>query len=219
MRVLIVDDEELLRSGLRLVLDGAAGIEVVGEAGDGREGVRLARELAPDVVLMDVRMPGTDGITATRELLGAGAARVGPAPRVVVLTAFDTDDFILDALAAGAAGFLLKDTRPADLVAGVLAAAAGDLRFSPAVLGRLVALAARTRPAPGQGGALAELTDRERDVAVAVARGLTNPEIALELHITLPTVKTHLLRVFTKLEATNRVQVAIAVTEAGLLPR
>lgn len=212
MKVLLADDETLLRTGLRMLLDGTRGIEVVAEASDGEEAVVLARLRKPDVVLMDIRMPRRDGLDAARELAADGVA-------VVMLTAFDTDDFILDALQAGAAGFLLKDTAPADLVDAVLRAADGDLRLSPAVLGRLVTLAdaGRTPDRPSQPGPdpLARLSDRERAVAEAVARGLTNAEIAAELHLGLATVKTHLVNVNTKLGTTNRVQVALLVLAAG----
>lgn len=210
IRVAIVDDEHLLRAGLRLVLEGSPALEVVGEAGDGAEGVELVRRARPHVVLMDVRMPRLDGIAATRRLAGSGAA-------VVMLTAFDTDDFILDALDAGAVGFLLKDTPPAAIVDAVLAAADGDLRFSPTVLSRLVGLAGRSRRS-GYDEAralLAGLTERERDVALAVAEGLSNAEIARALHVSLPTVKTHLGRVFDKLGLTSRVQVALLVRDAS----
>lgn len=212
MKVLLADDETLLRTGLRMLLDGTRGIEIVAEASDGEEAVALARLRKPDVVLMDIRMPRRDGLDAARELAADGVA-------VVMLTAFDTDDFILDALQAGAAGFLLKDTAPADLVDAVLRAADGDLRLSPAVLGRLVTLAdaGRTPDRPSQPGPdpLARLSDRERAVAEAVARGLTNAEIAAELHLGLATVKTHLVNVNTKLGTTNRVQVALLVLAAG----
>lgn len=206
VKVLIADDETLLRTGLRMLLDGTQGIEVVAEAGNGEEAVAQARLRKPDVVLMDIRMPRRDGLDAARELAADGLA-------VVMLTAFDTDDFILDALRAGAAGFLLKDTAPAELVDAVLRAAEGDLRLSPAVLGRLVTLADAGRSpqrasAPGP-DPLAALTERERVVAEGVARGWTNAEIASELHLGLATVKTHLININIKLGTTNRVQVAL----------
>lgn len=209
--VVLADDEVLLRAGLRLMLDGSRGIEVVGEAGDGDEAVRVARRTSPDVVLMDIRMPRRDGLDAARELAGTGTA-------VVLLTAFDTDDFILEALEAGAAGFLLKDTRPAELVDAVLRAAEGDLRLSPSVLARLVALAGDRRRSSGrsvESATLDRLTERERAVAEAVGRGLTNAEIAADLHLGLATVKTHLVAVSTKLGTTNRVQVALIVNGAS----
>ena len=206
MKVLIADDETLLRTGLRMLLDGTQGIEVVAEAGNGEEAVAQARLRKPDVVLMDIRMPRRDGLDAARELAADGLA-------VVMLTAFDTDDFILDALRAGAAGFLLKDTAPADLVDAVLRAAEGDLRLSPAVLARLVTLADASRspqrPTAPDPDPLVALTDRERAVAEGVARGWTNAEIARELHLGLATVKTHLININVKLGTTNRVQVAL----------
>ena len=205
VRVLIADDETLLRTGLRMLLDGSSGIEVVAEARDGDEAVALARTTKPDVVLMDIQMPRRGGLDAARELAAHGIA-------VVMLSAFDTDDFILAALQSGAAGFLLKDTAPADLVDAVLRAAAGDLRLSPAVLSRLVTLAGAGRPdrsTPEKPDPRAKLTERERAVAEAVARGLTNAEIAGELHLGLATVKTHLISINAKLGTTNRVQVAL----------
>lgn len=208
VRLVIADDEHLLRSGLRLVLHGARGIDVVGEAGDGSEAVDLALTLRPDLVLMDIRMPGGGGIEATRRLTRHGV-------RVLVLTAFETDTFLLDAMQAGAVGFLLKTAAPGDLVRSVLAAAEGEPTFSPSVIGRLVALAGQGRPRPD--ARIGALTDRELDVAIALGRGLTNTEIAQDLSITLATVKTHLLRVFTKLEVANRVQVALVLHEAGML--
>ena len=207
VRVVIVDDEHLVRSGLRLVLDGAHGISVVGEAGGGDAAVAIVRELAPDLVLMDVRMPQGSGIEATRML------SQGPqAPKIVMLTAFDTDEFLLDALDAGASGFLLKDTAPRELVAAVHQAVDGELQYSAAQLTRLVSLAGRTRSATAEpNSGFAELTDREREVAIAVAEGLTNAEIAAALYLGLPTVKTHLERVFAKLGVSSRLQVGLAV--------
>lgn len=212
IRIVVVDDDALVRAGLRMIIESADDLQVVAEGSDGSQAVDLIRAHRPDVVLMDIRMPRRDGLDAARELAADGVA-------VVMLTAFDTDDFILDALRAGAAGFLLKDTAPADLVDAVLRAADGDLRLSPAVLGRLVTLAdaGRTsdRPSPPGPDPLARLSDRERAVAEAVARGLTNAEIAAELHLGLATVKTHLVNVNTKLGTTNRVQVALLVLAAG----
>ena len=207
VKLVIVDDEHLVRTGLRLVLDGAHGISVVGEAGGGHDAVAVVRDLQPDVVLMDVRMPQGNGIEATL------AIAQGPnAPTVVMLTAFDTDEFLLDALDAGASGFLLKDTAPRELVAAVHQAADGELTFSAAVLSRLVGLAGRGRQAPAAANAgFAELTEREREVAIAVADGLSNAEIAAALYLGLPTVKTHLGRVFAKLGVTSRLQVGLAV--------
>lgn len=217
--VLLVDDERLMRAGLRLMVDGAAGISVLGEAADGAEAVRAVAELDPDVVLMDVRLPGTNGIEATRQLVAAGSRA-----RVVVLTAFETDDHLLKALRAGAVSFLLKDAPPEAVVAAVHDAALGRSSFSPSVLARLVALAAgppsgrsaptasgrdlRTAPASPDG-----LTPREREVGRLVAQGLGNAEIAAALFLSTTTVKTHMTHLFEKLHVTNRVQLAIRVLE------
>lgn len=213
--VLVVDDDPLVRSALTLMLGGAADLDVVGEAADGRQGVEMALSLQPDVVLMDVRMPVLNGLEATREL----HARPDP-PRVVVLTTFDADEHVLGALAAGADGFLLKDTPPAEIVAAVRAVAAGDPMLSAAATRTLIDRLRRQDPDDRQAAArarLAELTDREQEVALAVGRGLSNAEVARSLHLSIPTVKAHVSRVFEKLGATNRVQVAICVHDAGLV--
>ncbi len=213
-RVLLVDDDPLVRSALRLMLGGADDLEVVGEAVDGRDGVRRAVELTPDVVLMDIRMPRLNGLEATRLLL----AEPHP-PQVIVLTTFDADEHVVEALAAGADGFLLKDTAPSEIVAAIRKVADGDPMLSPSVTRTLIA---RLRSGDGDDRAqeaaarLATLTDRERDVALAVGRGLSNAEVAGELHLSVPTVKTHVSRVFDKLGVTNRVQIAICVHDAGL---
>lgn len=210
IRVLIVDDEPLIRAGLRLILDGAPDIAIIGEADDGETAVPLAAELTPDVVLMDIRMPRLSGIAATERITGAPEP-----PRVIVLTSFDTDDFILSALRAGASGFLLKDTPPADMVSAVRAAAADNLRFSPGVLKRIVAAAAASTVESPEltepHNPLAALSERECVIARAVARGLTNTEISAELYVSVATVKTHIANAFTKLNVTNRVQLAVAV--------
>lgn len=210
-RILVIDDEPLIRAGLRLILEGVPDISIVGEAGDGEAAVRLAAEHRPDVMLMDIRMPVLNGIAATERIAGS----LHP-PRVIVLTSFDTDDFILDALRAGASGFLLKDTAPADLVSAVRDAAQDNLRFSPKILKRIVAAAAST-PAPARvpEDRLKDLSKRERAVAEAVARGLTNTEISAELFVSVATVKTHIASAFTKLDVTNRVQLAVAALESG----
>ncbi len=222
LKVLIADDEPLIRAGLRLILDGAPDLSIVGEADDGESAVQLAADLRPDVVLMDIRMPRTNGIAATHRIMEAPQP-----PRVIVLTSFDTDDFILSALRAGASGFLLKDTPPADLVTAVRAAAEDNLRFSPGVLKRIVAAAAsssggrteQVEPAEQAEAArrpnpLAVLSEREGVIARAVARGLTNTEISAELYVSVATVKTHIANAFTKLNVTNRVQLAVAVLQS-----
>jgi DNA-binding NarL/FixJ family response regulator len=211
VRVLVVDDDPLVRAGLRLLLDGD-GISVVGEAAEGDEAGRQVRALRPDVVLMDIRMPGVDGLTATEAI----RARPDP-PEVVVLTTFDADEHVLRALRAGAAGFLLKDTPPADIVAAVHRVAAGDAQLSPSVLRRLIDTVATSTADPRRAAArqrLAALTDRERAVAEAIGEGLANAEIAARLHLSVPTVKAHVSAVLDKLPATNRVQVALTVHDA-----
>jgi DNA-binding NarL/FixJ family response regulator len=213
-RVLIVDDDPLVRSALSLMLGGQPDVEVVGEAGDGQEGVERARALRPDVILMDIRMPVLNGLDATRQL----HARPDP-PRVIVLTTFDADDHVLGALAAGADGFLLKDTPPLEILDAIRKVAAGDPMLSPSVTRTLID---RVRTEAGDDRSaeakkrLAVLTDRELDVAQAVGRGLSNAEIAKELYLSVPTVKAHVSRLFEKLVVTNRVQIAICVHDAGL---
>ncbi|NYI56030.1 response regulator [Corynebacterium tuberculostearicum] len=211
IRVVLVDDEPLLRHGLRMILEGAPGISVIGEAGNGKEGVELILAEEPDVVLMDIRMPVMDGIEATAQLHSLAGAREIP---VVMLTAFDTDEFILHALRAGAVGFLLKTTAPEALVASVRAAAQGQQQLSPKVLENLVGLAA-TPPQPEQEmiqpSGLAELSERENEIAQLVAQGLSNAEIAEQLFISLTTVKTHMKHILAKIDGTNRVHIAIAV--------
>ncbi|MBD0711899.1 MULTISPECIES: response regulator [unclassified Streptomyces] len=215
IRLLIVDDDPLVRAGLTLMLGGAGDLEIVGEGADGGEVPGLVARLAPDVVLMDIRMPGVDGLTAT-ELL---RARPG-APEVVVLTTFHADEQVLRALRAGAAGFVLKDTPPAEIVAAVRRVAAGDPVLSPAVTRQLMTHVAgqpETSPRAAAADRLAGLADREREVAVAVGRGLSNAEIAAGLYMSVPTVKTHVSRVLAKLGLNNRVQIALLVHDAGLL--
>lgn len=212
-RVVLVDDDALVRSGLTLILGGDADLEVVATASDGLEALDVVARERPDVVLMDIRMPRLDGIEATRRL------RSVPGARVIVLTTFDADDMIVEALRAGAAGFLLKDTPPDRLVAAVRAAAAGEPTLSPRVAEQLIAQVTDRSAPDGRRAAAARLetlTDRERDVALAVARGLSNAEIAAELYMSVPTVKTHVSRILTKLDAANRVQAAIVVHDAGL---
>lgn len=214
VRVVVVDDDALVRTGLRLMLGGSDVVEVVGEAGDGREGLSVVEREAPDVVLMDIRMPVLDGLAATRRL-----AERGSSARVIVLTTFDTDEMVLTALRHGAAGFLLKDTPPAQLVDAVVRVARGEPMLSPSVTAQVITAATRSRDDSRERSAsdrVARLTEREREVAVAVGRGLSNAEIAGELYMGLATVKTHIGRLFTKLEASNRVQIALCVHDAGL---
>jgi DNA-binding NarL/FixJ family response regulator len=213
VRVLIVDDDDLMRAGLRGVLASDERIELVGEADDGRQAVYRTRLLKPDVVLMDVRMPDLDGISATRELLTAF-----PDVKVVILTTFEQDDYIFGALSAGASGFLLKRTSPEELIAAIHAVAAGDSLLSPSVTRRVIDRMAR-QPAPGTAvdRRLAELTPREREVLAHVARGLSNAEIAAELVIEESTVKTHVKRILMKLRLRDRVQAVIFAYESGVV--
>jgi DNA-binding NarL/FixJ family response regulator len=215
IRVLIVDDDELMRAGLRGVLSSDAAIEVVGEAGDGREAVHRARRQAPDVVLMDVRMPDVDGIAATERVL----AEV-PGVSVMILTTFEHDEYIFGALRAGASGFLLKRTRPEELIAAIHTIAAGDSLLSPSVTSRVIERMAQ-QPAPdaARDARLDELTPRELEVLALVARGLSNGEIAAELVIEESTVKTHVKRVLMKLGVRDRVQAVIFAFESGLAGR
>ncbi|NUR07930.1 MAG: response regulator transcription factor [Nocardioidaceae bacterium] len=215
VRVLVVDDDALVRSGLAMILGGAPDVELVGQAVDGRDGVQAARELRPDVVLMDIRMPVMTGLEATEHLQSWDDP-----PKVIVLTTFDADDYVVRALGAGASGFLLKDTPPPSIVDAIRRVADGDPMLSPSVTARLIQqLTAggapdRVRVARER---LQRLTDREHEVAVAVGAGLTNAEIAQRLHLSVPTVKAHIGRLFAKLGVDNRVQIAICVHDAGLV--
>ncbi|MCY7365928.1 MAG: response regulator transcription factor [Frankiaceae bacterium] len=212
VRVVLVDDDPLVRAGLRMILGGAPDIDVVAEAADGQDAVDAVLREAPDVVLMDIRMPRMDGLAATRRMLDRGTSA-----RIIVLTTFDTDDMVVTALSYGAAGFLLKDTSPADLVDAVRRVAVGQPILSPSVTAQLIATVTRPRDEAVQRSArarLARLTDREREVAKAVSEGLTNAEIADRLHLGVATVKTHVGALFSKLEVTNRVQIARCLHEA-----
>jgi DNA-binding NarL/FixJ family response regulator len=214
IRVVLIDDDPLVRSGLRMLLEGAEGIEVVGEADDGRGALGAVDRHRPDVVLMDIRMPTVDGITATRLL----RSQPDP-PAVLVLTTFDADELVLRALRAGAAGFLLKDTPPTEIVRAIELVHAGDSMLSPAVTRRLIALVARDTDADvrrdGARERLTALSAREREVALAVGEGRANAEIAAELHMSVATVKAHVSRLLAKLDVDNRVQIALLVQDAG----
>ncbi|NUT33774.1 MAG: response regulator transcription factor [Hamadaea sp.] len=211
IRVLLVDDQQLVRAGLRMLCESDPEMEVVGEAPDGATAVRLAGQAHPDVVLMDLRMPGVNGTTATARIL---AER--PMTRVVILTTFDDDDHLYPALAAGACGFLVKDATPAELLDGVRRAAAGDSPFSPGVLRRVVARAMRAQAAPTPPRGIVNATDRERDVLALVGAGLSNPEIAARLHLGVTTVKTHVASLMAKTGCANRVQLAVLAVQSGL---
>jgi DNA-binding NarL/FixJ family response regulator len=211
IRVLLADDQALVRAGFRMILKAESGIEVVGEAADGAEAVGRARELAPDVVLMDVRMPAMDGIEATRRIAAGDGA-----PRVLVLTTFDLDEYVYEALRAGASGFLLKDAPEEQLVSGIRIVADGGSLFAPAVTRRLIERFAggpSAQPPP----ALGELTPRELEVLRLVARGLSNAEIAGTLVVSEHTVKTHVARVLQKLDLRDRVQAVVLAYEAGIV--
>jgi DNA-binding NarL/FixJ family response regulator len=211
-RVLLVDDDTLMRAGLRAVLSTDERVQVVGEAENGREAIELVRALSPDVVLMDVRMPDLDGIAATREVLA-----MSPEVKVVILTTFEQDDYIFGALNAGASGFLLKRTVPEELLTAIHTVAAGDSLLSPSVT-RIVIERMTQQPTPevGSGRALEELTPREREVLVLLARGLSNYEIAQELVIEESTAKTHVKRILSKLQLRDRIQAVIFAYETGL---
>ncbi len=217
IRVLVVDDDALVRAGLLMILGGASDIEVVGQAEDGRAGVAAVAEHRPDVVLMDIRMPVMDGLEATERVVSAERP-----VHVIVLTTFDADDYVARALGAGASGFLLKDTPPAAIIEAIRRVVDGDPMLSPSVTARLIAqLRAQSGPgtAPDRAQQARErlglLTDREREVALAVGRGLSNAEVAATLYLSVPTVKAHVGRLFAKLGCDNRVQIAICVHDAG----
>ena len=211
-RVLIADDDDLMRAGLLELLSGEPEIEIVGQASTGREAVERARRLAPDVVLMDVRMPELDGIGATREL-----TRAAPRARVLILTTFEQDDYVFGALRAGASGFLLKRTRPEELIAAVHTIAAGDSLLSPSITRRVIdRMAQQPTPELAAQAKLDELTPREREVLQLIARGLSNREIATELVVEESTIRSHIKRILMKLELRDRVQIVIFAYETGV---
>ncbi len=222
-RILLVDDQELLRVGFRMVLDAQPDLEVIGEAADGQQAISLVLEHEPDVVLMDVRMPGTDGVRATEIIVASGSPS-----RVIILTTFDLDEYAYAALRAGASGFLLKDAPPSDLISAIRAVASGDAVVAPSTTRRLLDTLAHRLPAPsdplvapygGEDGppALGLLTPREREVMLAVAHGLSNAEIARDLVLSEATVKTHVGRILAKLELRDRVQIVVFAYDNGLV--
>jgi DNA-binding NarL/FixJ family response regulator len=217
--IVLVDDQELLRMGFRMVLDSQPDLELVGEASDGREALELVARLQPDVVLMDVRMAGMDGVEATRQIVQRNGGS-----RVIILTTFDLDEYAYSALRAGASGFLLKDAQPADLLSAIRAVASGDAVVAPSTTRRLLATVAHRLPDPGLNPSPVdlqydELTPREREVLIAVARGRSNAEIADELVLSEATVKTHVGRILAKLELRDRVQIVVYAYERGLVAR
>ncbi len=213
IRVLIADDQALVRGGFRMILDAQEDIEVVGEACDGREALARARELAPDVVLMDIRMPELDGLEATRRLLsGDGTCRV------LILTTFDLDEYVYAAMKAGASGFLIKDVRPEQLADAVRVVTTGEALLAPVITRRLIEqFVSRPAPSPGAPQQLDELSDRELEVLKLIARGQSNDEIALELFVTRATVKTHVTHILTKLRLRDRIQAVVLAYECGLI--
>jgi DNA-binding NarL/FixJ family response regulator len=214
VRILIADDQALVRAGFRMILDAEEGLDVVGEASDGDEAVALAGEIVPDVVLMDIRMPQVDGIEATRRILAAAGDRL---VRVLMLTTFDANEYVYEALRAGASGFLLKDVPPEQLAAGIRVVAQGEALLAPSITKRLIQEFASAGPAPAAPPeGLDELTARELEVFKLVARGLSNAEIAAELIVSETTVKTHVARVLMKLRLRDRVQVVVLAYESGI---
>jgi DNA-binding NarL/FixJ family response regulator len=214
IRVLLADDQDLVRAGFRALLDAEQDIQVVGEADDGEQAAKLAAELVPDVVLMDIRMPGVDGLEATKRI--ATDERLANV-RIVILTTFDLDEYVFEAVRLGASGFLVKDTEPADLVRGVRAAAAGDALLSPGITRRLIEEFATRAKEPRPSPDLNQLTDREREVMALVAAGLSNEEIATRLFVSPATAKTHVSRAMVKLGARDRAQLVVFAYESGLV--
>jgi DNA-binding NarL/FixJ family response regulator len=217
IRILIVDDQALVRTGFRMILEAEDDVTVVGEAGDGEDALRLVESARPDVVLMDIRMPKLDGVEATRRIVSDGD---GDAPRVLILTTFDLDEYVVEALRAGASAFLLKDAPPEELVAAIRTVHGGDAVVAPRVTRRLLdrfAAALPTASEPDEPAVLASLTEREREVLTLIARGLSNAEIASELYVSETTVKTHVGHVLTKLGLRDRVQAVVLAYETGLV--
>ncbi|MGH7721798.1 MAG: response regulator [Candidatus Dormibacteria bacterium] len=211
IRVLVADDQVLVRAGLRAILEGEVDIEVVGEAGDGQEAIARARVLAPDVILMDIRMPTMDGLEAARHLCAAAAP-----PRIVILTTFDLDEYVYEALRAGASGFLVKDAPADDLIRAVRVAASGDAILAPSVTRRLIARFSGRHALPSSAD-IASLTEREREVLLLVARGLSNQEVAKKLFLSETTVKTHVAHMLDKLGLRDRVQAVVLAYEMGVV--
>ena len=214
IRVVLADDQVLVRAGFRALLDAQDDIEVVGEAGDGEQAVLLATELTPDVVLMDIRMPGTDGLAATRQIAADGQMA---SVRVVILTTFELDEYVFEAVRSGASGFLVKDTEPDELVQAIRVVAGGNALLSPSVTRRLIGEFAARAKGPRRPAGLAELTDREQEVLALVGDGLSNGEIAKRLYVSPATAKTHVSRAMIKLQARDRAQLVVIAYESGLV--